>query len=55
MRVCKGLQILVPVRLVVCHVLSESLYNVLIEPLGLLVCLRIAGRVEIVLGAQHCA
>lgn len=53
--VCKWLQALVPVRLIVRHVISESLQNSLFEHLGRPVYLRMVGGGEIVVGAQSFA
>lgn len=51
--ICKRLQVVAPVRLVVRYALSESLHSCLTEWLGLPVCLQVVARDEIVLGAQY--
>lgn len=54
-RVCKWLQVLVPARLVVPHVVLESLHNLLAERLGMPVCLRMVSSGEIVFEAKYFA
>lgn len=52
---CKWLRVLVPVRFVASLIISESLNNFLIEPLGLPVCLQRLGGGRIVFGVQYSA
>lgn len=53
--ICKRLQVLVLFGLVVRHVMKESLHNLLIESLGLPVCLRKVRCSEVVFGTQYSA
>lgn len=52
---CKRLLELVPVRLVVQQVVSESLHSCIIAPLGLPVCLRVIDYGEVVFRTQYYA
>lgn len=53
MRVCKWLQVVIPVRLVVVHIKSGMLHNCCIEPHGWPVCLRMVGGGDKVFRAQY--
>lgn len=55
MEICKRLQVLVPVRLLVGYVLLESLHNRLVGPLSLPVCPRMVDCGEVVFRTQYLA
>lgn len=51
-RVYQWVQVLVPVRMVIRHIMMESLHSCPVDPFGLAVRLRNVGGAEIVIGDQ---